>query len=52
LKYNEIVHNLFIDFKKVMYNILIRVGVLMKLVRLIKMYLNETYSKVRVDKYY
>jgi hypothetical protein len=53
------VHQLFIDFKKaydsvrkeVLYNILIEFGVPMKLVRLIKMCLNETYSKVRVGKY-
>jgi len=54
------VHQLFIDFKKaydsvrrnVLYNILIEFGVSMKLVRLIKMCLNETYSKVRVGKNY
>jgi hypothetical protein len=34
-----------------MYNILIEFGVLMKLVRLIKMCLNETYSKVRIGKH-
>jgi hypothetical protein len=52
------VHQLFIDFKKaydsvrreVLYNIL-RVWVPMKLVRLIKMCLNETYSKVRIGKH-
>jgi hypothetical protein len=52
----ETVHQLFIDFKKtydlvrkeVLYNILIEFGVPMKLVGLIKMCLNETYSKVRV----
>jgi hypothetical protein len=31
--------------KEVLYNILIEFGILMKLVRLIKLYLNETYSK-------
>jgi hypothetical protein len=45
-EYNERVHQLFIDFKKVrrevLYNILIEFGVPMKLVRLIKMCLNET----------
>jgi hypothetical protein len=49
-EYNEIVHQLFIDFNKaydsvrreVLYNILIEFRVLMKLVRLIKMCLNET----------
>jgi hypothetical protein len=53
-EYNETVHQLFIDFKKaydsvsreVLYNILIEFGEAMKLVRLITMCLNETYSKV------
>jgi hypothetical protein len=53
-EYNETVHQLFVDFKqaydsvrrKVLYNILIELGVPMKLVRLIKMCLYETYSKV------
>jgi hypothetical protein len=47
-----------IDFKKaydsvrreVLYNILIEFGIPMKLVRLIKMCLNETYSRVQVGK--
>jgi hypothetical protein len=51
-EYNERVHLLFIDFKKVydsvrrevLYNILIEFGIPMKLVRLIKMCLNETKS--------
>jgi hypothetical protein len=51
-EYIETVHQIFIDFKKandsvrreVLYNILILFGVPMKLVRLIKMCLNETYS--------
>jgi purine nucleoside phosphorylase len=55
-EYNETVHQLFVDFKKpydsvmrgVLYNILIEFGVPVKLVRLIKMCLNETYSKVRI----
>jgi hypothetical protein len=58
-KYNKTVSQLFIDFKKpcdsvrreVLYNILIQFGVPMKLVRLIRMCLNETYSKVRVGKH-
>jgi hypothetical protein len=58
-EYNEIVHQLFIDFKKaydsvrkkVLYNIRIEYGVPMKLVRLIKMLLNETYSRVRISKH-
>jgi hypothetical protein len=53
------VHQLFIDFKEaydlvrreVLYNILIGFGVPKKLVRLIKMCLNETYSKVRISKH-
>jgi len=52
------VHQLFIDFKKaydsvrreVLYNILIEFLIPMKLVRLIKMCLTETYSRVRVGK--
>jgi len=52
------VHQLFIDFKKVydsfrrevLYSILIKFGIPMKLIRLIKMCLNETYSRVRVGK--
>jgi hypothetical protein len=55
-EYNETVHQPFIDFKKaydsvsreVLYNILIEFGVPMKLVRLIKMCLNETYCKVLI----
>ena len=47
-EYNEAVHQLFIDFKKVrrevLYNILIAFGIHMKLVSLIKMCLNETYN--------
>jgi hypothetical protein len=58
-EYNETVHQLFVDFKKaydsvrreVFYNILIEFSVPMKVVRLIKMCLNETYSKVGIDKY-
>jgi sorting nexin-29 len=50
---------LFIDFKKaydsvrreVLYKILIEFGVPMKLIRLIKMRLNETYSKVRIGRH-
>jgi hypothetical protein len=57
-EYNRISHQLFIDFKKaydsvkreVLYIILLEFGVPKKLVRLIKMCLNETYSKVCVGK--
>jgi hypothetical protein len=52
------VHQLFVDVKKaydsvkreVLYNILFEFGIPKNLVRLIKMGLNETYSKVRVGK--
>jgi hypothetical protein len=57
-KYNGTVHQLFIDFKKAydsvkreaLYNILLGFGIPKRLVRLIKMCLNETYSEVRVVK--
>jgi hypothetical protein len=53
------VHQLFIDFKKtygpvrreVFYNILTEFGIPMKLLRLIKICLSETYSRVRVGKH-
>jgi len=55
-EHNESVHQLFIDFKEAydsvrreaLYNILIAFGIPKKLVRLIKMCLTETYSRVRV----
>jgi hypothetical protein len=57
-EYNGMVLQLFIDFKKaydsvkreILYNILLEFGVSKKLVRLIKMCLNETYSKLCVGK--
>ena len=57
-EYNETVCQLFIDFKKtsdsvrreVWFNILIEFGIPMKLVRLIKMCLNEMCGRVRVGK--
>jgi hypothetical protein len=52
-------HQQFIEFKKaydsvkreVLYNILLEFGITKKLVRLIKMCLNETYSKVHIGKF-
>jgi hypothetical protein len=52
------VHQLIIDFKKAydlvrrefLYNILIESGIPMKLVRLIEMCLNETYSRSGIGK--
>jgi len=53
------VHQLLIDFKKaynlvrreVLYKILIEFGIPMKLIRLIKMCLNETYSTAWVGRH-
>jgi len=53
------VHHLFTDFKKdydtvkreVLYNILIEFGIPMKLVRLIKICLNKSYSRFQVGKH-
>ncbi|KAJ4442563.1 hypothetical protein ANN_04150 [Periplaneta americana] len=58
-EYKDTVHQLFIDFKKaydsvkrqVLYNILIEFGIPKKLVRLIKMCLSETYSRVRIGQF-
>jgi hypothetical protein len=58
-EYSETVHQLFVDFKKaydsvrrqVLYNILIEFGIPMKLVRLIKMCLNEAFNKVCIGKH-
>jgi hypothetical protein len=58
LEYNGTLHELFIDFKeaydsvrrKILYNILIEFGISGKLVGLIKMCLNKTYSTLRIDK--
>jgi hypothetical protein len=58
-EYNGTVHQLLIAFTKAydsvrmegLYNILIGFGIPRKLVGLIKMDLNETYSTVRIGKY-
>ncbi|KAJ4428661.1 hypothetical protein ANN_25654 [Periplaneta americana] len=58
-EYEGTVHQLFIDFKKaydsvkreVLYGILIEFGIPKKLVRLIKMCLSETYSRVRIGQF-
>jgi len=58
-EYNEAVHQLFTAFKKaydslkkeILHNILIKFGILMKPVRIINMCLNETYSRIWVDKH-
>ena len=55
---NEAVHQLFVNFKngfysvrrEVLYNIPIGFGIVLKLVRLIKLFVTETYSRVRVGK--
>ena len=57
-EYSAAMHQIFIDLKKaydsvrskVLYNILSEFGIPMKLVRQIKVCLNETYSRVRVGK--
>ena len=57
-EYNKAMPQLFIDFKKaydsvrreVLYNILIEIGIIMKMARLIRMCLSETCSRVRVGK--
>ena len=58
-EYNETVYELFINFKKaydsvrmeILYHILIKFGIPMKLARLNKIYLNETHRRVRVVKH-
>jgi len=58
-EFSEAVHQLFLDFKKaynsvkreIFYNILIESGIPKKLVKLIKMYLNETCSRVCVGQH-
>ena len=58
-EYNEAMHKLFVDFKasydsvrrEVLYNILIDFGIPLLLVRLIKICLTETYSRVQVGKH-
>jgi len=58
-EYSEAMRQLFVDFKtaydsvrrEVLYNILIECGIPLKLIRLIKMCPNETYSRVQVGKH-
>jgi hypothetical protein len=58
LEYNDTLHQLFTDFKtanysvrmEVLFNILIEFGIHRKLVGLIQMCLNETYSTSRIGK--
>ncbi|KAJ4432049.1 hypothetical protein ANN_20663 [Periplaneta americana] len=58
-EYKRTVHQIFTDFKKaydsvkreVLYNILIEFGIPMKLIRLIKMCLSETYSRVHIGQF-
>jgi hypothetical protein len=58
-EYTGTVHQLFIDFKKaydlikreVIYNILLEFVIPKRPVRLIKMCLNETYSKISIVKF-
>jgi hypothetical protein len=58
-EYNGTVHQLFISFKKaydsvrreVLYNIVIEFGIPRKLIGLIQLCLNETYSMLRIGKY-
>jgi hypothetical protein len=58
-EYNGTVHQVFVDFNKayisvrreVLYSIVIEFGIPRKLVGLIKMCLNETYSTVHIGKY-
>jgi len=57
-EYTGTLHQLFIDFKKAsnsvrkeeLYNVLLEFGILMNLVRPIKMYFIKTYSKVCIGK--
>jgi hypothetical protein len=57
-EYNAVVHQFFIDFKKtydsvrreVLYNTMTEFSIPMKLVRLIKICLTETYNRVQADK--
>ena len=58
-EYNEAMYKLFIDFKKaydsdrreIFYIILLEFGITMKLIKLMKMCLNEAYSRVWVGKH-
>jgi hypothetical protein len=58
-EYNEASHQLFIECEKayypvrreVLYNILIECGIPIKLIKIIKICLNEIYSRVRTGKH-
>jgi len=58
-QYNEAVHHLFIDFRRayesvwreILYNILTGFSIPMKMVKLMKICRNETYSRVHIGKY-
>jgi hypothetical protein len=58
-EYSEAEHQLFVDFKEandsvrrgILYSIFIQSGIPMKLLRLIKKCLNETYSKLHIGKH-
>jgi hypothetical protein len=59
LELNKAVHQLFVDFKnaydsvrrEVLCNIFTKFGIPLKLVRLKKMCLDKTYSRIRVGKH-
>jgi hypothetical protein len=58
-EFNKAVHQLFLEFKKVydavrrevLINIFIEFGISMKLIKLIKMRLNETYNRIGVGQH-
>jgi hypothetical protein len=50
-KWEDTVYQLFIDLKKTYDSVLIEFGVPMKLIRLIKMFLNEMCGKVHIGRH-